>query len=59
MKLIYVEWKMVKAFLASIDEPLDGFQIIIRTKWQDRKGDREILPGRWVYEVEIPVEMIT
>ena len=57
MKLVYVEWKKVKAFLASMDEPVSTeFQIIIRTKWQPNIGP---IPARWVYEVEIPVEMIT
>jgi len=56
MKLIYMKWKEVKAFLSSIDEPVSSkFQIIISTKLQNRYP----LPVRWVYEVEIPEEMIT
>lgn len=60
MKLVYVKWKQVKAFLASMDEPVSSeFQIIIRTMWQTpdpkmgKKGK-----GRWVYEIEIPVNMV-
>lgn len=57
MKLVYTKWKEVKAFLASMDEPASSeFQIIIRTKWVHCPGPQ---PGRWVYEIEIPVEMIT
>ena len=55
MKLIYTKWKQVKAFLRSMDEPISSeFQIIIRTKWQNR----DPFPGRWVYEIEIPVDMV-
>lgn len=53
MKLIYVKWKQVKAFLRSMDEPVSSeFQIFIRKKW--------IAYPRciWVYEVEIPVDMV-
>lgn len=60
MKLIYVKWKAVKRFLASMDEPFSSeFQIIIRTVWQTpdpkmgKKGK-----GRWVYEIEIPADML-
>lgn len=57
MKLVYVKWKHVKAFLGSIDKPVSKvFRIIIRSKWLDCPGPQ---PGRWVYEVEIPEEMIT
>jgi len=70
MKLIYLEWKWVKAFLASMDEPVSSeFQIIIRTKWQGKTPLGRGRPpglvtkskefgGRWVYEIEIPVDMV-
>ena len=54
MKLVYVKWKDVRAFLRSMDEPVSSeFQIIIRTTWQSPPR------SRWVYEVEIPPEIIT
>ena len=61
MKLIYLKWKQVKSFLASMDEPVSReFQIIIRTVWQSQDWMRNRNnPGRWVYEIEIPVELIT
>jgi len=60
MKLVYVRWKDVRAFLRSIDEPVSmGFQIIICTKWQKFKPSKlNEAGGRWVYEVSIPEEMI-
>ena len=50
MKLVYTRWKDVKKFLASIDEPLDEFTIVISPR---------VLAGRRVYDVEIPKEYIT
>lgn len=60
MKLVYVKWKAVKAFLASMDEPVSSeFQIIIRTVWQTPDYKMGLKgKGRWVYEVEIPVDMV-
>lgn len=50
MKLVYTRWKDVKKFLASIDEPLGKFTIVISPR---------ILPsGRRVFDVEIPRELI-
>lgn len=64
MKLIYVRWKDVRSFLRSIDEPVSSaFQIIIHKKWQSFRCNKpsklNLAGGRWVYEVEIPEEMIT
>jgi len=61
MKLVYVKWTQVKAFLGSMDEPVGDvdFQIIIRTVWQlpaPMKGKPG--KGRWVYEIEIPIDMV-
>lgn len=61
MKLVYVRWKDVRAFLRSIDEPVSSaFQIIIRKKWQRLQPSKlNKAEGLWVFEVDIPEEMIT
>ena len=50
MKLRYTQWKDVKAFLCSFDEPLsEEFTMTIRTLWDHKKRE-------WTFEVELPIE---
>ena len=61
MKLVYVKWKEVQKLVRELDDPEYGeFEMVIRCVWQRFKTSKlNKAGGRWIYEVELPVELIT
>lgn len=58
MRLVYVKWKELKAFLRILDKPTStDFKLIITTHWQPPNIEGQM--PRLVWHVEIPQEYIT
>jgi len=60
MKLVYVKWKDVQKLIKDLKEPESSeFELSICTKWLSDDKCWGGGAGKWVYEVELPEEMIT